>query len=124
MARADRARGRLLSGLRLEHRAGGNARPQRIGDLGQLVDRRSQAEQDRARRDRDRPGDNHRIAKVEFVDRNPETDRGDARPGEQETQYKQDHRHTGTPGPPGFPNSSFQLLWLPNNFAPLRQQSQ
>jgi hypothetical protein len=88
----------LLGCLRLEGRAGAGAGPQRFGNPGQLIDGRGQADQDQARRSGSGPGDDHCIAEIEFVDRNPKTDRDDARHGDQDTQYKQDYRHTGTPG--------------------------
>jgi hypothetical protein len=88
--------------LRPSRRAIGSARPQRIGDLVQLSDRHTQADQDEARRNRDGSCDDQRTAEIEFADRNPKTDRDNACRNEQNTRYKQDHRHTGSPLRPAF----------------------
>jgi hypothetical protein len=98
LARSDAAR---LGRLRLEDRTRACAGPERQGDLGELVDRRSQPDQDQACRNGDGARNDQRISEVELVDRNPKADSDNAGRRKQDTQYKQDHRHSCTPDPPG-----------------------
>ena len=90
---------RLLGLGRARGRPCGDPRSEPFRDPAKLGHHRRKSDQDQAARERRGARDDERGAEGELIDRNAESDRGDARRGNHDAQHQQDHRHTPTPQP-------------------------